>query len=94
MSRRAVCGPGAELTARVREAGGWHHLSKIEDEASPRLPALNLLESFIDFFEPTHLAFHFCSPGGMQFERLSQINAIPDDRTLDRDGVQDGLKDG
>ena len=72
----------------------FQDLSKIEDETGPRLPALNLVESFINFFESAHLSLYFCSSGGVQFKRLGQINAIPNDRTLDRYAVQDGFKDG
>jgi len=58
---------------------GRRHLSKIEDKPGPRLPALNLLESTVNFLESPYLAFHLCSPAGMQFERLGQIYAIPND---------------
>src|SRR5208283_1766839 len=91
-------------SARVPQAGGRHHLlctsvggstlSKIEDKPGPHLPALNLLESSVNFLESPYLAFHLCSPAGMQFERLGQIYAIPNDSTLDRYAIQDGLKDG
>ena len=70
------------LTASARmpqAAGGRRHLSKIEDEPGSRLPALNLVESFVNFLESPHVTFHLCSPGGMQFERLGQIYAIPND---------------
>ena len=68
--------------------------SKVENQASFHLAAINFIKGFVNIFKFSRLTFDPCFPCGMQLKGLGKIHAIAEEGSLDRYIVYYRLKNG